>query len=47
MIQLYVDDRLAFDSRLQDTALLGLKAQLGAEQRRSSYNNPTASTSFL
>jgi hypothetical protein len=29
MIQLYVDDRLAFDSRLQDTALLGLKAQLG------------------
>jgi hypothetical protein len=29
MIQLYVDDKLAFDSRLQDTALLGLKAQLG------------------
>ncbi len=29
MIQLYVDDVLAYDSRLKETALLGLTAQLG------------------
>ncbi len=29
MIQLYVDDTLAYDSRVEATALLGLKAQLG------------------
>ena len=29
MIQLYVDDKLVYDSRIKDTALLGLKAQLG------------------
>ncbi len=29
MIQLYVDDKLVYDSRLKATALLGLKAQLG------------------
>lgn len=29
MIQLYVDDRLVYDSRLKATALIGLKAQLG------------------
>ena len=29
MIQLYVDDKLAYDSRVKATALLGLKAQLG------------------
>ena len=29
MIQLYVDDKLAYDSRVKPTALLGLKAQLG------------------
>lgn len=29
MIQLYVDDKLVYDSRIKTTALLGLKAQLG------------------
>lgn len=29
MIQLYADDKLAYDSRVKPTALLGLKAQLG------------------
>lgn len=29
MIQLYVDDILVYDSRVKETALLGLKAQLG------------------
>lgn len=29
MIQLYVDDKLVYDSRVKETALLGLKAQLG------------------
>ena len=29
MIQLYVDDKLVYDSRLKATALTGLKAQLG------------------
>lgn len=29
MIQLYVDDMLVYDSRIKETALLGLKAQLG------------------
>ena len=29
MIQLYVDDKLVYDSRVKATALLGLKAQLG------------------
>lgn len=29
MIQLYVDDRLVYDSRVKETALLGLTAQLG------------------
>ena len=29
MIQLYVDDELAYDSRVRSTALLGLKAELG------------------
>ena len=29
MIQLYVDDKLVYDSRIKATALLGLKAQLG------------------
>lgn len=29
MIQLYVDDKLAYDSRLKATALIGLRAQLG------------------
>lgn len=29
MIQLYVDDTLVYDSRIKETALLGLKAQLG------------------
>lgn len=29
MIQLYVDDSLVYDSRVEETALLGLKAQLG------------------
>lgn len=29
MIQLYVDDKLVYDSRIKETAILGLKAQLG------------------
>ena len=29
MLQLYVDDKLMYDSRLRSTALLGLRAQLG------------------
>ena len=29
MIQLHVDDKLVFDSRVESTALLGLSAQLG------------------
>ena len=29
MIQLYVDDNLVYDSRIKETALLGLRAQLG------------------
>ena len=29
MIQLYVDDELVYDSRVKNTALIGLKAQMG------------------
>lgn len=32
MIQLYVDDALVYDSRVRDTALLGLRAQLGVNK---------------
>ena len=57
MIQLYVDDALAYDSRVKATALLGLKAKLGLNKggaativlppEHPAYNNFTSYRSLV